>query len=115
MGLVVQPEELDRRIRERAQQMFETGVVDEVRLALGQPLARTVGKALGLEEIASLEPGEALERLVTRTRRYARYQRKWMQRIPGIVLLDGARDAGTVADEVVARGRRRPVARGGIV
>ena len=115
VGLVVQPEELDRRIRERARQMFETGVVDEVRLAVEQPLSRTVGKALGLEEIASLEPGQALECLVTRTRRYARYQRKWMQRIPGIVLLDGARDAGTVADEVVARARRSPVAHGGIV
>ena len=79
------------------------------------PERTSFGKALGRVEIASLEPGQALERLVTRTRRYARYQRKRMQRIPGIVLLDGARDAGTVADEVVARARRPPVAHGGIV
>lgn len=103
VGLVLSPEQLDVRIRERAERMFAAGVVDEVRRVLEQPLSRTVEKALGLEEIASLEPDEALERLVSRTRRYARYQRKWMRRIPGIVLVDGNRDPGTIAADIVAR------------
>ena len=100
---------------ERAERMFDEGVVDEVRRALGQPLSRTVEKALGLREIASLEPDEALERIVSRTRRYARYQRKWMQRIPGIVLLDGERDPETIAAEVVAHAGRSHVASATIV
>ena len=103
VGLVLSREELDRRIRERARRMFDAGVVDEVRAVLEQPLARTVEKTLGLREIASLEPDEALERLVTRTRRYTRYQEKWMRRIPGIVLLDGERRAERVADDILAR------------
>ena len=103
VGLVLSPEQLDVRIRERAERMFAAGVVDEVRRVLEQPLSRTVEKALGLEEIASLEPDEALERLVSRTRRYARYQRKWMRRIPGIVLVDGNRDPWTIAADIVAR------------
>ena len=56
VGLVVSKDELDRRIRERARQMFDSGVVEEVRAALAQPLSRTVEKTLGLREIASLDP-----------------------------------------------------------
>jgi len=83
--------------------MFESGVVDEVRAALDQPLSRTVEKALGLREIASLDRDEAFERVVTRTRRYARYQEKWMRRIPGIVLLDGERAPERIATDVFTR------------
>ena len=101
VGLELSPEELDRRIVERARAMFEAGVVAEVRTALEQPLSRTVEKTLGLREIASLPAEEAFERLVARTRRYARYQGKWMRRIPGIVLVDGERAPEVVAAEVV--------------
>jgi tRNA dimethylallyltransferase len=105
-GLDVPAEELDRRIRERARQMFDSGVIEEVEAALGRPLSRTVEKTLGLREIAALEPEEALERLVVRTRRYATYQRKWMRRIPGIVMLDGERDPVALAVEILARAGR---------
>jgi len=101
VGLELSPEELDRRIVARAHAMFEAGVVAEVRTALEQPLSRTVEKTLGLREIAALPAEEAFERLVARTRRYARYQRKWMRRIPGIVLVDGERAPEVVAAEVV--------------
>ena len=88
--------------------MFESGVVDEVTAALDRPLSRTVEKTLGLREIASLDPDEALGRVVTRTKRYARYQEKWMRRIPGIVLLDAEREPETIATDIVARGRVAP-------
>lgn len=104
VGLVLSRDELDRRIEERAKRMFESGVVDEVQMALGRPLSRTVEKTLGLREIGSLGPDEAFERLVSRTRRYARYQEKWMRRIPDIVLLDGDREPQAIAAEIVARG-----------
>ena len=112
---MLRPEELDRRIRERAQRMFDAGVIDEVRRALGHPLSRTVEKALGLEEIAALPPDEALEALVRRTGRYARYQQKWMRRIPGIVLLDGARNPETIADDILAHAGRGHLMPGTIV
>jgi tRNA dimethylallyltransferase len=105
VGLELSQAELDRRIRERALRMFEAGVVDEVRAALAQPLSRTVEKTLGLREIAGLESDEAFERVVVRTRRYARYQEKWMRRTPGIVLLDADRSAEAIAGEIVACAR----------
>jgi tRNA dimethylallyltransferase len=102
VGLDVSADELERRIRARAEEMFREGVVDEVAAALRGPLSRTAETTLGLREIAELSPAEALERIVVRTRRYAAYQRKWMRRIPGIVLVDAARGVEQVAEEVVA-------------
>ena len=62
----------------------------------------TAAKTLGLDEIARLGP-DALEPIVARTRRYAAYQRKWMRRIPGVVLVDGNRPPDVVADEILTR------------
>ena len=104
-GLEVESDELRRRIRARAEEMFVRGVVEEVQTALQQPVSRTAEKTLGLREIAELEPAEALERIVVRTRRYAAYQRKWMRRIPGIVMVDGAREPAAVAVDVLAHVR----------
>ena len=80
--------------------MFARGVVDEVRAALSGPVSHTAEKTLGLAEIAELGP-DALEPIVARTRRYAAYQRKWMRRIPDLVLLDGTRAPGELADDIV--------------
>src|SRR5262249_27091432 len=87
VGLDVPPVELDRRIVLRTDEMFERGVVEEVRHAVGGPVSRTAEKALGLLEIASLSPSDARERIVARTRQYAAYQRKWMRRTPGLVTI----------------------------
>jgi tRNA dimethylallyltransferase len=105
VGLEVPVDVLERRIRERTEQMFARGVVDEVRHALEASVSHTAQKVLGLREIATLEHDEARERIVVRTRRYAAYQRKWMRRIPGIVLLDGTRPTAALAEEVLARVR----------
>jgi len=102
VGLEVAPAELARRIRARTDAMFDRGVVEEVRSALAAPVSRTAEKTLGLREIAELEPGEARDRIVVRTRRYAAYQRKWMRRIPGIILVDAGREPAVVAREIVA-------------
>ena len=47
------------------------------------------------------------ERLIARTRRYAAYQRKWMRRIEGIVMIDGDRPPKEVADEILDLVRAR--------
>ena len=106
VGLDLQTDVLAARIRERTEAMFAAGVVNEVRAALAEPVSRTAEKTLGLREIVDLEPPEALERIVVRTRRYAAYQRKWMRRIPGIVLVDAARPVEEIGAEVLELSRR---------
>jgi tRNA dimethylallyltransferase len=106
-GLEIAGDRLEQRVRARAEAMLAAGVVDEVRSALATGISRTAEKALGLRELAELPTDEALERLVVRTRRYAAYQRKWMRRIPGIVMIDGDRPPTEVADEILEVARAR--------
>lgn len=107
VGLDVPKPVLERRIEERTRAMFEAGVEDEVRRALGGPISTTARKTLGLDEVATLPREEAIAAIVIRTRRYAAYQRKWMRRVPGLVMVDGDRPPGEVADEIVTLARTR--------
>ena len=107
VGLELPKEELERRIAARTDEMIRSGVVEEVQAALRGPVSQTARKALGLGELATLPKAEARRRIVVRTRRYAAYQRKWMRRIPGIVLVDGSRSAEEVADAVLDVARAR--------
>jgi tRNA dimethylallyltransferase len=106
-GLDVAPAELARRIAERAAAMFAAGLVEEVRRALSGPVSQTAEKALGLREVAELPAEEAERRLVARTCRYAAYQRKWMRRIPGLVMIGANRPADEVADAILEVARAR--------
>jgi tRNA dimethylallyltransferase len=100
VGLDPSKEELERRIVARTHAMFEAGVQEEVRAALAQPISQTARKTLGLDEVASLPRAEAIEAIIVRTRRYAAYQRKWMRRIPGLVIVE-------TVDDVLALVRAR--------
>jgi tRNA dimethylallyltransferase len=115
-GLEVPRDVLSERIAQRAGRMFEEGVVAEARAALAGDISSTAVHALGLREVAELPPDEALAALVTRTRRYAAYQRKWMRRIPGLVSVNADRPPDEIADEIVqvASARQRlPAGRAG--
>jgi tRNA dimethylallyltransferase len=107
IGLDVPQAVLDRRIDERTQAMFDAGVQDEVERALSGPISATARKTMGIDEIAGLSRDEASVALAARTRRYAAYQRKWMRRIPGVVMVDADRPAGEIADDIVAVARTR--------
>lgn len=108
VGLDVPADVLRRRIEERTTRMFEDGVVAEVHAALaGGDISRTAEKALGLREIATFSVAEAREHIVTRTRQYAAYQRKWMRRIPGIVMIDADRSPEAVVDAILDVARTR--------
>jgi tRNA dimethylallyltransferase len=113
-GLDLPRDELRPRIAERAQEMFDRGVEEEVRAALERPISATALHIHGLREIAELPREEALEALIARTRRYAVYQLRWMRRIPGIVSLPAQRPPGELADAILemARSRERLPARG---
>lgn len=107
VGLDVPTAELERRIADRTDEMIRRGVVSEVHDALRRPVSQTARKALGLDEVATLSLDVARERIVARTRRYASYQRKWMRRMPGIVLIDADRPVQQVADDVLDLARAR--------
>ena len=106
-GLDVPDDVLERRIRARAYAMLERGVVEDSRAALARPLSRSARKVMGLVDFAELPADDARDALIANNRRLARYQRKWMRRIPGLVVLDGNRDAADVAADIVAAVRVR--------
>jgi tRNA dimethylallyltransferase len=104
-GLRIPSEVLAGRIERRAHEMFARGVVDEVRRA--REVSATAAKALGLQEVLELSPDDAERALVARTVRYAAYQRKWMRRIPDIVMIDAEGTAEEVADAILEVARAR--------
>lgn len=110
VGLDVPRETLADRIEARTLRMFERGVEDEVRAALTGPISSTARHIIGLSEIAELPRAEALQAIVRRTRAYAAYQRKWLRRIPGVVLLPADRNPGELAGEIteLAHAHRQP-------
>ena len=96
VGLDVPRDVLAGRIRSRAEAMFEQGVEEEVRSA-----GDVAPQVLGLEAVRTLPREEAIDALERATLRFAAYQRKWMRRIPDIVMLDAERPLGEVADAVL--------------
>jgi tRNA dimethylallyltransferase len=106
-GLDVPRDELAARIEARTRAMVERGVVEEARSALARSISQTALTIHGLRDFAELPLEEAVETYNRRVRRYAAYQRKWMRRIPGVVIIDANRPATEVADEIVALARAR--------
>jgi tRNA dimethylallyltransferase len=107
VGLDVPKDVVERRIEARTRDMVDAGVREEARRALAGPLSTTARKTMGLDEVATLPREEAIAALVTRTRRYAAYQRKWMRRIPGLVMVEADRPPGEIADDIVTLARTR--------
>jgi tRNA dimethylallyltransferase len=107
VGLDVDKAELERRIPERTRRMFDAGVEREVRDALAAEPSATARKIIGLHEIATLPREEAIETLIVRTRRYAAYQRKWLRRLEGLVIVAADRPPEETAAEIVALARTR--------
>ncbi|HEX4323388.1 MAG TPA: tRNA (adenosine(37)-N6)-dimethylallyltransferase MiaA [Gaiellaceae bacterium] len=107
VGLDVPKAELDRRIAARTRGMFETGVEEEVRSAVLAGPSTTARKVIGLEEVATLPRQDAITALAARTRRYAAYQRKWLRRLEGLVIVAADRPPEETAAEIVALARTR--------
>jgi tRNA dimethylallyltransferase len=87
IGLTLDREELDRRIAERVQLMWEAGLVEEVRALAGRGLreGRTASRALGYAQVLRFLDGEideaaAREETVRATRKFARRQEAWFGR-----------------------------------
>jgi tRNA dimethylallyltransferase len=105
-GLAVPPEETARRIAERTAAMFAAGVEEEVhRARAAYAFSITAERIHGLQDVSALLAGtidrdEAIGRLETRTRQYAKRQRTWMRRLPEVRIFDATRDPRTVAGDI---------------
>jgi tRNA dimethylallyltransferase len=109
IGLRRSFEELDERIERRTAAMFEAGLVDEVRELLTQDLSPQARKTLGLDEVRRLLAGElteaeAREKIMQRTKRYARKQMTFFRSFEDLAWVDVSADesAESVAERVVA-------------
>jgi tRNA dimethylallyltransferase len=98
-------DELDRRIAARTAAMAAAGAAEEAARAWQQALSGTARNVLGLEEFATLPLDQAVERVTVATGRLARYQRKWLRRMPGVVTLAANRPPEEIAADIVALGR----------
>ena len=96
IGLELPRSELDQRIAARVRQMWQGGLVDEVRrlAGSGEPgtglrAGRTASRALGYAQVLRFLDGdwtqaEAEDQTVRSTRRFARRQESWFRRDPRI-------------------------------
>jgi len=109
IGLARPVAELDARIAERARAMLDAGFLDEVRALHGRGLgAGAPGlSAVGYRELLACVEGRmdlatALAATVRATRRFAKRQRTWFRREPGIAWRHPEREAGTIVAAVEA-------------
>ena len=106
-GLAAPPGVVADRIAARTRDMFARGVVEEVRAARRErTFSITAERIHGLQDLTDLLEGridaaEAERRIVVRTRRYAKRQRTWMRRLPGLDEVGGDRDPALVAAAIV--------------
>ena len=83
-GLDMDRARLYERIDARAEAIAAAGAIEEVKRAEGLGPGRTVGKALGFDEMLSGD----LEAMQKRSRNYARRQLTWMRKIPALRRVD---------------------------
>jgi len=111
IGLTMDRERLYRRIEDRVDRIFASGLVEETRnlLASGVPPDANALKALGYREVLAHLRGEidlprAVDLVKRNTRRYARRQLIWFRREAGVHWFDvgaGPARLEAVAGEVV--------------
>lgn len=95
IGLQVDPDTLRKRIDKRVDDMFEAGLVDEVKSLLDRGLrtAITAQQAIGYKEVVAYLDGdqtldEAKDQIKTATHRYAKRQRTWFRKEARIHWID---------------------------
>jgi tRNA dimethylallyltransferase len=115
IGLDCDRVELDARVQQRVDRMWEAGLLAEVLGLLAHGMGRTAARAVGYAEVIALIRGEADEHgaraaTVANTRRLARKQMTWFGRDRRVQWLD-ARDPDRVdraLELVLAADRGRP-------
>ena len=104
---------LHERIEKRVHEMFERGLVAEVEALLEKwnELGHTAAQAVGYREAIELLRGErdqesTFERVLVRTRRFARHQETWFRGLEECRILDlePTQDANSIADQIYVLG-----------
>ncbi len=97
LGLDGAPAWLKARLDRRVEGFFAAGLIDEVRALLDSGVSPECNafQAIGYREVAQAVRGDAsmddlVERVQIHTRQYAKRQRTWFRKEPGIVWLDAA-------------------------
>jgi len=108
-GLRLPLERLYERINKRVDEMFEDGLVDEVKRLIGQPLSRTAFAAIGIPEVAGYLKGEysldeAMSLMKQHTRQFARRQMTWFRKDERVRWIDVEdMEVQQVCDEINAQ------------
>jgi tRNA dimethylallyltransferase len=109
LGLTLDRAVLDERIGQRVDQMWASGLVDEVRALAARGLrdGRTASRALGYAQVLRFLAGEwseqqARDETAAATRRFARRQESWFRRDPRVVWLD-ATDGDLLEEAALSR------------
>ncbi len=98
-GLVIEREELARRIDARVDAIVAAGAAEEVRRAEAAGASRTARSAIGFEQLLAGD----VEAIKLAQRRYARRQLTWMRKMPGVRPIDVTdRSDDEVAAEIAA-------------
>ena len=102
--------ELYARINQRVEQIFEAGVVEEVRGL--EKVSATAEKTLGLAEIRSLLAGEisqaeCIAKIQQATRRYAKRQLIWFQRQTNFSALNLSKHGSSEAIDLLSQNAAR--------
>jgi tRNA dimethylallyltransferase len=108
-------QEIYARIDRRVEEMFEAGVVEEVREL--ENVGPTADKTLGLREIRALLAGEisqaeCIAKIQQATRHYAKRQLTWFQRQTNFTPLNLSAHRSSELVEVISQNALRVFARG---
>ena len=108
VGLDLDPLVLARRLDRRVERFFEDGLVEEVQslLRAGIPAEANAFKAIGYRDVLEAilrrsDPQRTIGGVQRNTRRYAKRQRTWFRREPGVVWLDASTSRSALCDEIV--------------
>jgi tRNA dimethylallyltransferase len=100
IGLAMPREEVDARIEQRVEEMFDAGLVDEVERLAAQGLreGRTASRAVGYAQVLAYLDGacsldEARADTIRATKKLARRQERWFRRDPRIHWVDAGPQA----------------------
>jgi tRNA dimethylallyltransferase len=99
IGIDIPREQLYQRINQRVDEMFQTGLIDEVRGLLEKfPRSSHAFKAIGYRQVAEYLEGRlslmpAIEETKKESRHYAKRQLTWFRSDPDIVWLDVQQDS----------------------
>ena len=103
---------LAERLASRVDEFLEAGLAGEVERLLdaGVPPGANAFKGIGYREvlgarISGSDPKELREAIVVATRRYAKRQRTWFRKEPGLIPLDATRGIDALSEQVAAAWR----------